>query len=145
MDCEYTKISKPTTHMFLPHEAVMTIDILETYTPKSNLHHVAFILGVSRKHLAKIRRQLVAASQGDEKECAEYNSRTPLLRTLACYYKLIDSNPEYIKSCMEDAKRYSDPAGNVLHARGKEQKALSGIDQQQRKLVVAEYDNYNAN
>lgn len=140
-----TKGNKPRPHLFLPSEAVMAIDILENYTPKSNLHHVAFILGISRKHLTKVRTRLIEASQGDIEACSEYNSRIPVMRALASYHRLIDLDPEFIRTILEDARISSDPTRNILHARGKDSKELTGMTQDEVHMTTEQFRDYSEN
>jgi hypothetical protein len=129
----------------LPSEAIMTIDILESYCEGSNLHHVAFILGLSRKHLVRLKGKLELASRGDPEACEMFNSRIPVMRNLSALHRLIELDPDYIKSILDDAKLWSDPKRNILHRRGGKEVQLSGLTEVEKEETVLQFLNYVEN
>lgn len=132
-------------HRFLPSEALMTLDILTDYVPGSQNYHVAFLLGVSRKHINRLRGRLEAAAAGDESACAEYDSRSTVMRTLYAYNRLSVSDPECLRDLFRDAFEWADPDHNILHGRGGKTKVLSGMDHDQQRQSTEQYTDYIEN
>ncbi|EGQ7707511.1 hypothetical protein ACPF3S_003234 [Vibrio cholerae] len=139
------KPSRSTKHLMLPTEAIMTIDILESYLEKSNMYHVAFLLGVSKKHLVKFRTFLIHASQGDPVACAEFNSRIPIMRNLYAYNRLLEIDPEFMRELMRDAILNQSGKDNILHKRGGKVDTLSGLSEEELNQTVASYTQYVTN
>lgn len=132
-------------HLILPSEAIMTIEVMESYMEGVSTFHVAFTLGVSRKHLEKVKRRLLLASNGDEDACREYNSRTSIMRNLASYYRLLETDPDYIRGLLNDAIIYASSDRNVLHGRGGKEIQLSGLSEIERDATVTQFRHYAEN
>lgn len=138
----HSKHSRQPKHLMLPSEAIMTIDILESYQEKSNMFHVAFLLGISKKHLVKFRSYLVKATEGDPIACAEFNSRIPIMRTLYAYNRLLQIDPEYMKELMKDAIVNQQGKANILSRRGGKEDTLSGLDEDEQAQTTITYAQY---
>ncbi len=132
-------------HLILPAEAIIALDVLETIVDGCKPVHVAFVLGISVKHLAKQRKELEAAARGDERACADFNSRCPLLRNLGSLYHLLEVDDEYVKGLLHDALLWADPKHNVVHRRGGKEIQLAGLDSQEREDSLSLFTNYHEN
>ncbi|HAS8195754.1 TPA: hypothetical protein I7682_17890 [Vibrio vulnificus] len=138
---------RPPKHLFLPAEALIIIDLLEDLIEEATITHVAFICGVSRKHMEAVRRDLQKASRGDPEATKGYNSRTPIMRNLFLYNEQLQRDRFVIIKLLEDALLYADSEHNPLHSRGKDvsESLLWGLDKDEQKVNTERFLNYTEN
>ncbi|ENN6469910.1 hypothetical protein AB9X29_003711 [Vibrio vulnificus] len=120
-------VNKPMRHIILPHDALVTIDLLHTLEPDTNMAHVAFLFGISVKTLEKLRRALYLATEGDEQACAAYESRLPFMRNVYAYLRLLEHDRDTVVALLHDAKQNASSSHNVLAKKERVQQ-LCGLD-----------------
>lgn len=121
-----------------PVDALCVIQRLKGSAPNIGTEHIAFALGVSRGQLCKELKKLTLVVEGEPGACADYNTRTSLMRHL---FLLDNSTDITIKHIMEDALLYGSN-GNIASTRGRtpESAQIIGVSSDELASIQSELD-----
>jgi hypothetical protein len=128
-------------HPILPHEALITIDLIHTIEPETTMNHVAFVFGISVKTLEKAHRELLLMQDGDDDACRKYNSRSQFMRLVKAYHSLLEHDRDTVVALIRDAKQNASNCKNVLGASVKDS-MLSGLTDAETTTTHFAYKDY---